>query len=71
MLYPYSIGLEQKLKLIWFLSFCSNVVSMFVYCRAPASVSDTTKLNMSCLADYGAPAFPWVVLGGYDGKSVL
>lgn len=42
----------------------------FLHCaQAPASVSDTTKLNMSCLADYGAPAFPWVVLGGYDGMN--
>jgi len=34
--------------------------------QAPASVSDTTALNMGCLGEEGAPSFPWVVLGGYD-----
>ncbi|KAK3578412.1 hypothetical protein CHS0354_035612 [Potamilus streckersoni] len=35
----------------------------------PTSISDTTKLGMSCLAEYGGPAFPWVVLGGFDGDN--
>ena len=35
--------------------------------RAPASISDQTKLEMSCLGEYGGPAFPWVVIGGYPG----
>ena len=36
--------------------------------RSPAAPSDNTKLDMQCNGQYGGPAFPWVVLGGYDGK---
>ncbi|XP_077990039.1 NPC intracellular cholesterol transporter 1-like [Glandiceps talaboti] len=39
----------------------------FMYCAAsPASLNDTTKLHSPCLATYGGPVSPWVVLGGYD-----
>ena len=43
---------------------------MFVFdiVRNPESVDDTTKLHMSCLADYGGPVQPNVVLGGYPGN---
>jgi len=35
------------------------------------AVDDTTHLHMSCLGTYGGPIFPWVALGGYDGKNYL
>lgn len=35
----------------------------------PYSPNDTTPLYMSCFGDYGAPMFPYVVLGGYPGKT--
>lgn len=42
----------------------------FLACvQGPAAINDQTKLNMSCLSDYGAPAFPWVIMGGYDGEN--
>ncbi|KAL4217752.1 NPC intracellular cholesterol transporter 1 [Mactra antiquata] len=46
----------------------ADYLDHFLHCvQAPASVSDTTPLEMSCLGAYGGPAYPWVVLGGYDG----
>lgn len=41
---------------------------MNVSLRAPASTQDTVGLNMSCLAESGQPIFPWISLGGFDGK---
>ncbi|XP_070533114.1 NPC intracellular cholesterol transporter 1-like [Ptychodera flava] len=42
----------------------------FIYCSmSPASLNDTTQLHDPCLSTYGAPVFPWVVLGGYDGQN--
>ena len=26
---------------------------------------------MSCLGTYGGPVFPWVALGGYNGKNYV
>ncbi|XP_065195103.1 NPC intracellular cholesterol transporter 1-like [Sycon ciliatum] len=44
------------------------------YCsRAPFDTNshDADRLNMSCLADYGGPAMPNVVLGGFSDDSYL
>lgn len=38
---------------------------------APASLNDTSLLHGPCLGTFGGPVFPWLVLGGYDGKKFL
>uniref|UniRef100_A0A672H4P8 SSD domain-containing protein n=1 Tax=Salarias fasciatus TaxID=181472 RepID=A0A672H4P8_SALFA len=44
--------------------------SHFLYCvSAPASLNDTTMLHDPCLGTFGGPVFPWLALGGYDGKT--
>ncbi|XP_055969411.1 NPC1-like intracellular cholesterol transporter 1 [Sorex fumeus] len=41
----------------------------FLYCaNSPLSFKDVTKLALSCMADYGAPVFPFLAVGGYKGK---
>ncbi|KAL3891661.1 hypothetical protein ACJMK2_003913 [Sinanodonta woodiana] len=48
----------------------ADYLDHFLHCvQAPASISDTTPLNMSCLSQYGAPAFPWIILGGFDSSN--
>lgn len=38
-----------------------------IYCfNSPLSFKDITDLGMSCMADYGAPVFPFLAVGGYD-----
>ncbi|KAL7391549.1 hypothetical protein ABVT39_010937 [Epinephelus coioides] len=38
-----------------------------VYClNSPLSFKDITDLGMSCMADYGAPVFPFLAVGGYE-----
>lgn len=39
----------------------------FIYCvNSPLSFKDITDLGMSCMADYGAPVFPFLAVGGYN-----
>ncbi|XP_039703007.1 NPC1-like intracellular cholesterol transporter 1 isoform X1 [Pteropus medius] len=41
----------------------------FLYCaNAPLTFQDGTALALSCMADYGAPVFPFLAVGGYRGK---
>ncbi|XP_040820763.1 NPC1-like intracellular cholesterol transporter 1 isoform X2 [Ochotona curzoniae] len=41
----------------------------FLYCaNAPLTFQDGTALALSCIADYGAPVFPFLAVGGYDGE---
>ncbi|XP_059499854.1 NPC1-like intracellular cholesterol transporter 1 [Stegostoma tigrinum] len=41
----------------------------FLYCiNSPLSFKDSTELGMSCMADYGAPVFPFLAVGGYEGE---
>ncbi|KAM4749084.1 NPC1-like intracellular cholesterol transporter 1 [Rhinophrynus dorsalis] len=42
----------------------------FMYCvNSPLSFKDITDLELSCMADYGAPVFPFLAVGGYeDGR---
>ncbi|XP_012618819.2 NPC1-like intracellular cholesterol transporter 1 [Microcebus murinus] len=41
----------------------------FLYCtNAPLTFKDGTTLALSCMADYGAPIFPFLAVGGYKGK---
>ncbi|XP_008048744.1 Niemann-Pick C1-like protein 1 isoform X2 [Carlito syrichta] len=41
----------------------------FLYCaNAPLTFKDGTALALSCMADYGAPVFPFLAVGGYKGK---
>ncbi|XP_048474448.1 LOW QUALITY PROTEIN: NPC1-like intracellular cholesterol transporter 1 [Rhincodon typus] len=41
----------------------------FLYCiNSPLSFKDSTELGMSCIADYGAPVFPFLAVGGYQGE---
>lgn len=38
-----------------------------IYCvNSPLSFKDITDLGMSCMADYGAPVFPFLAVGGYN-----
>ncbi|XP_058245455.1 NPC1-like intracellular cholesterol transporter 1 isoform X2 [Hemibagrus wyckioides] len=40
-----------------------------IYCvNSPLSFKDITALGMSCMADYGAPVFPFLAVGGYDNE---
>ncbi|GAB1295788.1 NPC1-like intracellular cholesterol transporter 1 [Apodemus speciosus] len=40
----------------------------FLYCaNAPLTFKDGTSLALSCMADYGAPVFPFLAVGGYQG----
>uniref|UniRef100_A0A8C3YD10 NPC1 like intracellular cholesterol transporter 1 n=1 Tax=Catagonus wagneri TaxID=51154 RepID=A0A8C3YD10_9CETA len=40
-----------------------------LYCaNAPLTFKDGTSLALSCMADYGAPVFPFLAVGGYKGK---
>ncbi|OCT86577.1 NPC1-like intracellular cholesterol transporter 1 [Xenopus laevis] len=41
-----------------------------LYCvNSPLSFKDITDLELSCMADYGAPVFPFLAVGGYkDGQ---
>ena len=34
-------------------------------------ISDNNFNGASCLGKYGGPIFPWVALGGFDGKNYL
>nr|XP_043883085.1 NPC1-like intracellular cholesterol transporter 1 isoform X1 [Solea senegalensis] len=39
------------------------------YClNSPLSFKDITDLDMSCMADYGAPVFPFLAVGGYENE---
>lgn len=41
-----------------------------IYCvNSPLSFKDITDLDMSCMADYGAPVFPFLAVGGYEGEN--
>uniref|UniRef100_A0A6Q2YRP6 SSD domain-containing protein n=1 Tax=Esox lucius TaxID=8010 RepID=A0A6Q2YRP6_ESOLU len=41
----------------------------FIYCvNSPLSFKDITDLKMSCMADYGAPVFPFLAVGGYESN---
>ncbi|XP_053125741.1 NPC1-like intracellular cholesterol transporter 1 [Hemicordylus capensis] len=41
----------------------------FLYCvNSPLSFQDITELQLSCMADYGAPVFPFLAVGGYSGE---
>lgn len=38
-----------------------------IYClNSPLSFKDITDLGLSCMADYGAPVFPFLAVGGYS-----
>jgi len=43
-----------------------------ITCTAgPEVISDNNFNGASCLGKYGGPIFPWVALGGFDGKNYL
>ncbi|GFR76672.1 niemann-Pick C1 protein, partial [Elysia marginata] len=47
----------------------ANYLDHFLFCvQSPFSLNDTTDLHTPCLGTYGGPVFPWVALGGYEGK---
>ncbi|KAK4808340.1 hypothetical protein QYF61_024219 [Mycteria americana] len=40
-----------------------------IYCvNSPLSFKDITALELSCMADYGGPVFPYIAFGGYPGS---
>ncbi|KAI6058918.1 Niemann-Pick C1-like protein 1 [Aix galericulata] len=42
-----------------------------IYCvNSPLSFKDITTLELSCMAEYGGPVFPYIALGGYPGEWV-
>ena len=38
---------------------------------SPLSFKDITALELSCMAQYGGPVFPYIALGGYPGTRRL
>lgn len=54
---PKGPGSDRKVSFpLWFPS------------SAPLTFKDGTSLGLSCIADYGAPVFPFLAVGGYKGK---
>uniref|UniRef100_A0A8C3IKM7 NPC1 like intracellular cholesterol transporter 1 n=1 Tax=Chrysemys picta bellii TaxID=8478 RepID=A0A8C3IKM7_CHRPI len=44
----------------------------FLYCvNSPLSFKDITNLQLSCMADYGAPVFPFLAVASGSGKQAL
>uniref|UniRef100_A0A8C5X4I0 NPC1 like intracellular cholesterol transporter 1 n=1 Tax=Malurus cyaneus samueli TaxID=2593467 RepID=A0A8C5X4I0_9PASS len=40
-----------------------------IYCvNSPLSFKDITALELSCMAEFGGPVFPYIALGGYAGE---
>ncbi|KAJ8379241.1 hypothetical protein SKAU_G00000190 [Synaphobranchus kaupii] len=40
-----------------------------IYClNSPLSFKDFTDLDLSCMADYGGPVFPFLAVGGYENE---
>ncbi|XP_065507714.1 NPC1-like intracellular cholesterol transporter 1 [Caloenas nicobarica] len=40
-----------------------------IYCvNSPLSFKDITALELSCMAEYGGPVFPYIAFGGYSGS---
>uniref|UniRef100_A0A8B9FQG5 NPCL1 protein n=1 Tax=Amazona collaria TaxID=241587 RepID=A0A8B9FQG5_9PSIT len=40
-----------------------------IYCaNSPLSFKDITALELSCMAEYGGPVFPYIAFGGYTGE---
>ncbi|KAM9516690.1 NPC1-like intracellular cholesterol transporter 1 [Guaruba guarouba] len=40
-----------------------------IYCaNSPLSFKDITALELSCMAEYGGPVFPYIAFGGYTGS---
>uniref|UniRef100_A0A8B9MDM7 NPC1 like intracellular cholesterol transporter 1 n=1 Tax=Accipiter nisus TaxID=211598 RepID=A0A8B9MDM7_9AVES len=40
-----------------------------IYCvNSPLSFKDITALELSCMAEYGGPVFPYIAFGGYPGS---
>ncbi|BFZ21461.1 hypothetical protein BsWGS_24500 [Bradybaena similaris] len=48
----------------------ANYLDHFESCvQSPYSLNDTTRLHTPCMGTYGGPVFPWVALGGFEGKA--
>uniref|UniRef100_A0A3Q0SUD3 NPC1 like intracellular cholesterol transporter 1 n=1 Tax=Amphilophus citrinellus TaxID=61819 RepID=A0A3Q0SUD3_AMPCI len=41
------------------------------FSSSPLSFKDITDLGMSCMADYGAPVFPFLAVGGYEDDAFI
>lgn len=39
--------------------------------RDPSQTIDATALKKNCLAEFGGPVSPWVILGDYPGKNCI
>lgn len=44
------------------------MVPVSVSPSSPLSFKDITALELSCMAEYGGPVFPYIAFGGYSGK---
>uniref|UniRef100_A0A672YC55 NPC1 like intracellular cholesterol transporter 1 n=1 Tax=Sphaeramia orbicularis TaxID=375764 RepID=A0A672YC55_9TELE len=55
------------LKANWTQILHNCIVTHFTFhLSSPLSFKDITDLGMSCMADYGAPVFPFLAVGGYQ-----
>lgn len=46
-----------------------SLSSLSLLGSSPLSFKDITALGMSCMSDYGGPVFPFLAVGGYEGKT--
>uniref|UniRef100_A0A674B168 NPC1 like intracellular cholesterol transporter 1 n=1 Tax=Salmo trutta TaxID=8032 RepID=A0A674B168_SALTR len=45
-----------------------HVYDSLLFGNSPLSFKDITDLQLSCMADYGAPVFPFLAVGGYENE---
>uniref|UniRef100_A0A3B4VJC9 NPC1 like intracellular cholesterol transporter 1 n=1 Tax=Seriola dumerili TaxID=41447 RepID=A0A3B4VJC9_SERDU len=58
---------QNSVDNINFLSDLNITLFFFpLFSSSPLSFKDITDLDMSCMADYGAPVFPFLAVGGYE-----
>uniref|UniRef100_A0A3B5MI39 SSD domain-containing protein n=1 Tax=Xiphophorus couchianus TaxID=32473 RepID=A0A3B5MI39_9TELE len=62
-----NINVDWRDHLIYCLKYlkCHTRSLFCLFSSSPLSFKDITDLGMSCMADYGAPVFPFLAVGGY------
>uniref|UniRef100_A0A669C7F4 NPC1 like intracellular cholesterol transporter 1 n=1 Tax=Oreochromis niloticus TaxID=8128 RepID=A0A669C7F4_ORENI len=53
----------------YFQNSLDNINAKVYMTHSPLSFKDITDLGMSCMADYGAPVFPFLAVGGYENDA--
>lgn len=67
----YSVRQSENISMNEASFLLTNFFNLCTCSSSPVALDDTGHFHDPCMGTFGGPVFPWLVLGGYEGRELF